>query len=141
MSNKRIVQRHFVTFFSPGTFVSETTTKEIDSWDVGLATRMARSIRERYGATPYGFRFETRARGQEDLDSRVVKTSPMHYLGGKVLTLADVKREMAEERILISNMECNGIEKVVVNDNSFRSVHPMGRGDVVLPFEPVRGKR
>ena len=28
------MQKHFVTFLSPGTFVAETSEKEIDSWDV-----------------------------------------------------------------------------------------------------------
>ena len=54
------MQRHFVTFYSPGTIVAETTTREIDSWNVDDAVAMSRFIQERYGARPYGFRFSTR---------------------------------------------------------------------------------
>jgi hypothetical protein len=78
------MKKHFVTFCSPGTLVSETTTKDIDSWDVQEASKMARRIKERHGAVPYGFYFSTRERGEEDLDSTVTKTSHMYYLGGKI---------------------------------------------------------
>lgn len=67
------MKKHFVTFFSPGTFVSETSEKPIDSWDVDTAVEMSTQILERHGARPYGFRFSTRERGQEDLDSKVTK--------------------------------------------------------------------
>ena len=34
------MKKHFVTFLSPGTFVSETTTKPIASWSVEKAKAM-----------------------------------------------------------------------------------------------------
>ena len=33
------IQKHFITFVSPGTFVHEETEKEIDSWDVEKAKK------------------------------------------------------------------------------------------------------
>jgi hypothetical protein len=54
------MKKHFVIFFSPGTFMAETTAKTIESWDTGKAIEMAREIKERYDATPYGFCFTTR---------------------------------------------------------------------------------
>lgn len=63
------MQQHFVTFYSPGTLVSETSSQPIDAWDIEEARRRADSVSERYGATPYGFRFTTRSRGDQDLDS------------------------------------------------------------------------
>lgn len=69
------MQQHFVTFYSPGTFMAEMTEKPIDSWDVKAAVKMAKSVKERYGATPYGFRFTTRGRTDADLDSRVIATA------------------------------------------------------------------
>ena len=69
------MKKHFVTFYSPGTFVAEQTTKPIDSWDVELAVSMSGEIKERYGALPYGFQFSTRERGENDLDSHEVETS------------------------------------------------------------------
>jgi len=93
---------------------------------------MSKKITERYGAKPFAFVFSTRERGDKDLDSKTIKTSGRYFLGGKVLTLADVEKQMPKETILISNMRCNGIKKVVVNDNSWRSIQPLEPKDVVL---------
>jgi hypothetical protein len=130
------MEQHFVTYYSPGTFVAETSIRKIDSWDVDEAMRVARSIGERYNATPYGFRFSTRSRGDEDLDSKVTKESPMYYLGGKVETLAEVKRRATEkDRILVSNMEGNGYKRIITNDNSWRWTQPLNDDDIVLDYE------
>lgn len=129
-----VVEKHFVTFVSPGTFVPETTTKEIGSWDVEQAKTMATEIVERYNATPYSFHFTTR-RNDGDLDSKEVARSVNYFLGGEVLTLADIKdRNDEKDRILISSMESNGIERVVENRNSWRATLPLGEKDIVLPF-------
>jgi len=131
------MEHHFVTFYSPGTFLAEETTKPIASWNVKLAMRMARKVVERYNATPYGFQFSTRARKANELDSRVVKTSGMYFLGGKVETLAEVKaRATDKDRILIANMEGNGWNRIVTNDNSWRSCQPLTDKDIVLEFKP-----
>lgn len=128
------MEKHFVTFYSPGSFVAETTERPIDTWDVPTAQKMAKSIKERHGATPYGFRFTTRGRGKDDLDSKVIATSPMHYLGGKVETLAEVEaRNDPRDKILIQNMRGNGYERVVTTTNGYRWTQPLDKGDVVLP--------
>lgn len=126
------MKQHFVTFLSPGTFVHEETTKPIASWDTKEAVKMSEKIVERYGAKPFAFVFSTRERGDKDLDSKVTKRSGRYFLGGRVLTLAQVKKEMPKESILIGNMECNKIARVVVNTNSWRSVQPLESDDVVL---------
>lgn len=130
------MKKHFVTFFSPGTFIAETSSREVESWDVKAATDLARTIKERYGATPYGFQFTTRERGADDFNSRETERSPMYYLGGTILTLQDVKdRNDPKDSILISNMEYNGWERIIQNDNSWRSVQPLHEGDEILEFE------
>ena len=102
------MEKHFVTFYSPGTFVSEESTREIESWDIVTAQEMARSITERHSAIPYGFQFSTRARGSDDLDSHVSERSPMYYINCKVETLAEIEqRNDPKDKILISNMRCN----------------------------------
>ncbi len=131
------MKAHFVSFLSPGTFVHEETTKPIESWDVEKAKEMARGITERHDATPFGFRFSTRERKDDELDSKVVKRSGCYYLGGRVMTLADVKREMPNEHILIGNMECNGYDRIIVNTNSWKIVQPLNADDVVLEFSPA----
>ncbi len=130
------MKKHFVIFFSPGTFMAEQTEKPIDEWDVQAATEMARKIKERYRATPYGFCFTTRERKEEELDSQEIKRSGMYYLGGKILTVEDLKaRNDPKETILISNMECNQWEKIVENCNSWKWVQPLRKDDTVLDFD------
>jgi hypothetical protein len=76
------MEKHFVEFLSPGTFFAEITTVPIESWDTKKAQELAHGISERHSATPYGFRFITRSRGQDDLDSKVTARSGMYFLGG-----------------------------------------------------------
>lgn len=138
----KTVQAHFVTFYSPGTFVAEPTEKPIPDWDTDTAMKMAHDIVERYDATPYAFRFTTRARSGGDLDSHEAKRSCLYHLGGKVETLAEVEaRNDPKESILRSNMRGNGYNRIVVNDNSWRSVQPLGKDDVVLDWKPKKRKR
>ena len=131
------MKKHFVTFYSPGTFVSEYTSKEIDSWDVNKAMEMARNIKERHSAIPYGFRFSTRERGAEDLDSRETEVSNMYYLGGRIRHLDFIILEnKPDEQILISNMKMNGWDRVIENTNSWKITQPLEEGDVVLEWTP-----
>lgn len=136
------MHKHFVTFYSPGTFVHETTTKPIEAWDVELAKTMALDVVERYEATPFGFQFTTRSRGDDDLDSKVTAQSPMYFLGGRLETLAEVEaRNDPKEDTLRLNMRSNGYDKIITNDNSWRSVTPFKDGDVLLDFTPPRGRQ
>jgi hypothetical protein len=129
------VEQHFVTFYSPGTFVAEDTIKHIPSWDVETAKRMVHSIKERHGATPYAFQFSTRGRNDTDLDSKVIATSPLYYLGGKIETLEEVKtRATDKDRILISNMEGNGYKRIITTDNSWSWTQLLNPTDIVLDW-------
>ena len=129
------MEKHFVIFYSPGTFVAETSTKPIESWDVNKAIGMVKEIKERYNATPFGFRFSTRARKDDELDSKEITRSNMYFLGGKVLSLDDIKAENnPSNRILIRNMECNGYDKIIKNNNSWEITQPLRKDDVVLDF-------
>ena len=131
------MKKHFVIFYSPGTFVSETTEREIDSWDVEQAMSMARTVRERHGATPYGFRFTTRSRADDELDSKVTERSNMYYLGGKIRHLDFIILEnKPDEQILISNMKINGWDRVIENCNSYKITQPLEKDDVVLDWTP-----
>ena len=128
------MKAHFVTFMSPGTFVCETTEKPIDSWDVPTAVKMAKTITERYGATPFGFTFSTRERKETDLDSKVVNQSGIYYLPHcKIETLEEIKaRNDPRESILVSNMEFNNYSKVVVTTAGWKACYRLNEGDIVL---------
>ena len=130
------MKKHFVEFYSPGTFVSESTERPIDSWDVDEAKKMAKSIKERHGAVPYGFRFNTRTRGPKDLDSKVTASSSMYFLGGKVETYEEIcKRNDPKEETLRWNMESNKFDRIIVNTNSWKITLPLDKDDVVLEWK------
>lgn len=129
--------QHFVVFQSPGTFVHEETKRQIPSWSVAEAMRMADEITERYGATPFGFYFETRHRGAGELDSHVAKLSCRYYLGGTVRSRAEIEAKAdPEEAILLGNMKSMGWDRVVENRNSFRITLPLLEGDEILEYTP-----
>ena len=130
-----MIKKHFVTFLSPGTFVHENTTKPISSWDAAKAKKMAKGISERYAATPFGFYFTTRSRKSKDLDSQVTAESGIYYLGGKVETLAQVKkRATKDDHILILNMEVNHWNKIITNTNSWKITQPLRKNDIVVSW-------
>ena len=127
------MKKHFVTFYSPGTFVSEQSTQEIDSWDVEEATKRAENITERHNAIPFGFRFTTNERGDEDLDSKVTDSSGMYYINCKVQTLPIlILRNDVDDKTLISNMQSNGWDKVVTTIKGWKATFPLEEGDTVL---------
>ena len=135
-----MMRQEFVEFFSPGSFTSEVTRKPIDARSVDLACRMATEITERHGATPYGFRFVARERADDELDAKDVDRGPMHYLGGEVETLEQVKaRATDKDRILIANMEGNGYDRVITNRNSWMITLPLRADDVVLDWPRAVG--
>lgn len=127
------MEKHFVKFFSPGTFVAETSVRPIDSWDVDKAAKMVAEISERYGAKPYGFCFFTKARKDNELDSKIVARSGMYYINGVVKTLEEIKAENnPNDRILISNMESNGWSRIVTTYTPYKWTQPFEPGDSVV---------
>lgn len=127
------VSQHFVTFYSPGTFVAEVTTKPIDAWDTAVALAMAKDITERHDATPYAFQFTTRTREDADLDSHVSHRSVMHYFGVKVETFAEVHaRNLSNESILCDNMRINGWQRIATTTQGWKCSIPLMDDDVAL---------
>ena len=127
------MQAHFVTYYSPGTFVPEETTRKIASWNVDDAVKGAFEIVERYGSRPFGFQFTTRGRSEADLDSKETDRSPMYYLGGVVRTADEVLAGTApDEYILRANVEGSSIKRVLVNTNSWKFTTELKDDDVVL---------
>ena len=132
--------KHFVTFYSPGSFFSEHTTKPIKDWNIASAKRMAKTITERYGSSPYGFRFETRIKTGMDMGkplyNKLAKESGMYYLNAIVETYEEiVARDLPDENILRDNMRINGYKKIVTNgpdSKTWKFCLPLEKDDVVL---------
>ncbi len=138
----KATNRHFVTFYSPGTFFAESSSREIGEWDTRKAVELSEEIVERYNARPYGFRFETRACAPDVDDGqggvipgaqKTIKTSGLHFLGGKLETVDQIaKRNDPGEEILLGNLRINDWPIVCVNTNSWKSVQPFEADSVVV---------
>ncbi|HTP77736.1 MAG TPA: hypothetical protein VMJ73_12235 [Rhizomicrobium sp.] len=128
------MEKHYVTFLSPGTFVAEDNVEEIDSWDVNKAVERAKSITQRYNARPYAFYFTTRSRGEDEFEPKQAARSATYYLPHcKVETVEDVRiRNDPKEEILLRNMENNGFNKIVTTTEGWKWTQPFREGDVLL---------
>ncbi len=127
------MKQHFINFYSPGTMVAEVSSKPIDSWNVKLGQKMAKSITERHNAIPYAFRFITRGRKDDELDSVIIDRSPFYYFNVKIETYKQIKaRNDPKDRILLSNMKCNKWNRVVTTIKGWKCTLPLGKEDIVL---------
>lgn len=142
-SEMKPIEKHQVTFYSPGTFVSESSTYDIESWDTAKAVELSEKVKERYGAKPYGFVFETlltmpnipSANGDSfSVQPKLKERSGIHFLGGKLETYDDVvNRNDPKENILRSNMRYNEEARIVcINTNSYKSTIPFSEKDCIV---------
>ena len=129
-----MMRRHFVEFQCPGTLMEEESRQPIDAWDVDTALERAQAVRVRHGQRPHSFRFITRERGEDELDSRVTARSTRHFIGGVVETLEEIEARAApEERVLRENMRGNGWARVVrTTSGGSKWTHPMHEDDVIV---------
>jgi hypothetical protein len=129
-------REHRVTFYSPGTFFDEDTTKPIAAWDPVEAAKMATDIRERHGARPYGFQFSTvivhsgipdGEGGTLKAEAKSVGRSGMFYITGKIQTYDE-----ASGSTLRSNMKYNDWPIVVETTNGYRHAGIFHAKDVIV---------
>lgn len=97
----------YVEFFYPGVFFDESSVVKVSSRD----TRKLR-VPEQAFAFQFFDIMSTKENGVK-MESKAINISPMFYYGGRVMTLNDVRKEMPEARILISNMRGNHWKKVI----------------------------
>lgn len=124
------MKKHYVIYYSPGSFVAETDTIEIPSWNIEMAVKKSKEINQRHGAKPYGFRFHTKERKENDWEPKITKESGMYYLEGKLCGIKDL--DPVKHRILISNMKMNKWEYVVKTNNSYEWFQPFEDNDILL---------
>lgn len=140
MSSVATEEKWFAVFYSPGTFVSEVSERPLETNSAAEAFRAALAIQERYGARPFGFdivkRLVTVAVGDlPSVELKELSCSGRHYIDGRIMTLADVDREMPTETILIGNMRGNNHDRIVtgpVLGKGWRWTHAFRDGDVLL---------
>lgn len=140
------MRKHFVTFLSPGTFVSESSTKPIEAWRPEAAVQLVRNIIERHGATPFAFYFTTCIVPDEPVVSegvqlavvpREVEKSGRHFICGELERWDDVeRRNLPSEETLRFNMRGNGVPIVVTGASGYRWTHTFEECDCIVD---VRG--
>ena len=128
------IKKNFVTFYSPGSFVSETEDREIETWDVEQACDMARTIKARYNAIPYAFQFYTKGRSDAELDSSVIDRSGLYYINCNKLSKEQIADEYGTSSILYRNMENNRWEYIARTIIGWKGHYPIENDDVVLDF-------
>lgn len=127
------MKKHFVVFLSPGTFCSEKTSKEIESWDIEKAKQMSKDIVERYGSHPFCFYFTTMSNDDDNWSPKQIDKSGRYYINGKVRTFEEVvKDNFHDEESLRLNMKYNEWDKVVTTFTPWKNVQPFEDGDQIV---------
>ena len=119
-------EKYYVTFYSPGTFFAESSTKRIVRWSTIQAVKMAEGITERYGAKPYGFRFETRLEQETvaGIASKTIAQSGVYFMNAKVKTYEEIaKVNHEDDYVLLNNMRNNGYPLIATNDGKSKNYH------------------
>ena len=113
--------KHYVCFMHVGPFFSETTTEEIDSWNVEKAMEMAKKWSE-HSLMPYAFYFIMKSQEETTYDQVIFKGGT-YFINGVVETLDEIKAKGNPE--LISRMETHGWDRIV-------TCHPY---EIMGPYE------
>lgn len=119
-----IVKKTYVEFSFCGVVVDNVSSLEVETRDV-------ESLQVPDGA--FGFQFFdllSTMVGNDELVSSRLNKSPMHYYGGRIMTIDEVRAEMPEEQILIFNMECNGYDRVI--QCRYGNFKPFNAGDIYI---------
>ena len=105
------VRQTYIEFLYSGVLVSEISTYEVKTRDPSKV---------KVPENAFGFKFFdilsviVDADGRKvELTSERINVSPMHYYGGTLHTVEELKREFPNARILISNIEDNGYERAI----------------------------
>ena len=115
----------YVEFQSPGSLVSEIDSKKVKSKDLKAVITIAKSIKQRGGASPYGFLFR---------DGNGRQKGFFYYITGTLLRYEEVPI-INENSILRSNMFCNEWPIVIENRNSYRITRPFEKTDAIVDWD------
>ena len=136
------MKKHYVVFYSPGTFFDETDSQPIETFgDTQAAVELAASINQRYGAKPYGFRFVTcielppvidpETGEKMEVESKQIAESGTYFINGRLRKYDEVLAENdPQESILRSNMRQTPI--VCETSNTYRHTGIFREEDFVV---------
>jgi len=104
------ITKTFVTYFYAGVFVADTSTREIKN----------KNGRQRFPPGAFAYQFYNHdyiimPDGKNVPMGDDYDCSGLHYRaeGSNIYTLEQVKKLFPKEKVMISNMECNGYKKVI----------------------------
>lgn len=116
----------FVEFVSPGTFFNESSKQLIeDPKDIVTICKKAKKIKERYNASPYGFRI---------VDGNDKSLSGFYFITGDLIDYDHIE-ESDKNSCVRANMRCNGYAYVVVNTNSYKTTNNFDKNDCVVDWD------
>lgn len=118
--------KNFVAFHYPGVFRAEESHEEVGHKNPDLITPPKNCF-----AFSFFDRTETTTNNGEVLRGNPKNHSDKFYVGGKTMTLAEVKSFLPDQKILIENMESNNWNKVI--KTRFGNFLPFQSGDCILP--------
>lgn len=130
MTEAALVQS-YVTFFRPGDLTPAMWSEIVETWDVEAALALARKIE---GQRPFAFQFST----IDHTGGERLNKSPMHYLGGRVETLADIEaRNDPCEAAMLEALKRMGPAACTITYAAgldWMRTQPLHPADVVLEF-------
>ena len=115
-----------VTYYSPGTFFAESSSKEFDTFDLSKFVSHSANVSERHGAKPYGFSVEKlelpvtlpkMGTFKVVVEPKVLETSGIYYITGEIIFSEDIVDK--DKDIFKSNLENNSDGVGIVNKNSY----------------------
>lgn len=132
----KIRQYYQVTYYSPGSFFSETNEREFENFSLKEFTEKASTITQRYGAKPYGFKVQ---RLEEIVDMpdgfkcepKIIEKAKCYYfINAEVVFSKDLDKKT--EGIFISNLEnnCQGVG--IISRNSYRFNYFFNKEDFIV---------
>lgn len=125
---KTTVTKHYVKFFLPGSFMSDTSVKPTETRDPDKIEWLDRAYCARFfSRTEIEIDGETLVGERRDVSNRF-------FLGGTVKMIHDVRTE-SPGSILLQNMESNGWDRVI---ECAQGTTNMWDDDVVLPTNSGR---
>lgn len=123
-----LIRKHFVRFRYLGSFFSKESSNEVadrDPLKVGVPE----------GAFAFTFYDLVVGVAIENgkaipVSSAALDESNHYYYGGKIYTVTELKKELPNKRILVSNIECNGYRRAIKCRTG--NWQPFGDGDVYI---------
>jgi len=122
--------KHYVEFLYPGIVVGEYSSEPTETRDPKYITAPEGAVAFRF------YDVEEVTIDGETLTGKNKDYSGWFYVVGRAMTLEDVRREMPSKKVLIGNMESNGMDRVVSFPNGITyELHPE---DIVLELPSER---